>query len=96
MISATVDDCGTFFKGNEITIHLKFNKTKAMAPAIGHLNTKVEVSTIGTSNITLVQKPNCVKVYQNDELITVVVTPIMRVVRALRRHYGKNVILEVI
>jgi hypothetical protein len=67
-----------------------------MAPAVNTLNRVEEVHTVGISDITLVQKSNCVKIYQNDELITVVVTPIMKVVRALRRHYGKNVILEVI
>ena len=67
-----------------------------MAPAVGHYNKKVEISTIGISNITLVQRLNAVKIYQNDELVTVVVTPIMKIVRALRKHYGKNVILEVI
>lgn len=67
-----------------------------MAPAINTINRVEEVHTIGISDIKLVQKPNCVKIYQNDELITVVVTPIMKVVRALRRHYGKAVKLEVI
>lgn len=67
-----------------------------MAPAVNHYNKKIELNTLGISDITLVQRSNCVKIYQNDELISVVVTPIMRVVRALRRHYGKAIKLNVL
>ena len=67
-----------------------------MAPAINHYNKRIEISTLGVSDITLVQRPNCVKIYQNDELISIVVTPIMHIVRTLRKHYGKNVKLNVL
>lgn len=67
-----------------------------MAPVVNHGNTKVEVPTIGISTISLVQRATTVRVYQNDELITVVKTSVMKVVRAMRKRYGNNIIIEVL
>jgi hypothetical protein len=66
-----------------------------MAPVV-RTNTLEEVHTIGISSITFVQRTKGVKVYQNDELITVLSAPIMKIVRAFRKHYGKNVELTVV
>lgn len=67
-----------------------------MAPVVATFNRTEEVHTIGISKITFEQRTKAVKVYQNDELITVLSAPIMKIVRAFRKHYGKNVTLEVI
>lgn len=67
-----------------------------MTPIIRTFERTEEVHTVGISKISFEDKHGKVKVYQNDELITVLTAPIMRVVHAFRKHYDKNVILEMI
>ena len=67
-----------------------------MAPIVKTFTRTEEVHTVGISKISFKLRGNRVNVYQNDALITVLVAPIMHVVRAFRKHYGDNVKLEVI
>jgi hypothetical protein len=71
-------------------------KTKAMSPAINTIERTEEIHTSGITTITLKEHGNYVNIYQNDELITAICTPIMKMVRILRKHYNGEVKLEVI
>jgi hypothetical protein len=67
-----------------------------MSPMINTIQRTEEIHTSGITTITLKEHGNTVMIYQNDELITAICTPIMKMVRILRRHYRNEVKLEVI
>jgi hypothetical protein len=67
-----------------------------MSPAINTLNRTEEIRTSGITTICLKEHGNHVMIYQNDELITAICSPIMKMVRILRKHYGNEVRLEVV
>ena len=67
-----------------------------MAPMIDTIERKEEIHTSGISTISLRESGSYVYIYQNDELITAICSPIMKMVRILRKHYNGQVKLEVI
>lgn len=67
-----------------------------MSPAINTINRTEEIHTSGIATISLKEHGNTILIYQNDELITAICSPIMKMVRILRKHYNGEVKLEVI
>jgi hypothetical protein len=69
-----------------------------MTPVVRHgrYATQLHVTPIyPDTRIQIVQRPNYVVVYENDQLIDILEMPLMRVVRAIRLYMSPNAKLEV-